>query len=143
MPPPRPATEDYSGRFVLRVPRSLHRKLSREAQREGVSLNTFCVDSLAQSVARTEASTAYTMIVAPAARRDLRFYGGMGRLTLSISPGIGRRIAAMTIDYGSHTTGQTSTPVIQVPNSWATEVSRASRVPHARRCRQTGRRTAS
>ena len=33
--------KEYSGKFVARVPRSLHRKLVEEAEREGVSLNAY------------------------------------------------------------------------------------------------------
>ncbi len=40
VPVPRP-TEDYSGRFVVRIPKSLHRELVEMAERDGVSLNTF------------------------------------------------------------------------------------------------------
>ena len=32
-------TGEYSGKFVVRLPRSLHRDLAEEAEREGVSLN--------------------------------------------------------------------------------------------------------
>jgi antitoxin HicB len=39
---PSPAEEtQYSGRFVLRIPRSLHRDLAAEAEAEGVSLNSY------------------------------------------------------------------------------------------------------
>lgn len=31
----------YSGRFVLRVPRTMHADLAREADREGVSINAY------------------------------------------------------------------------------------------------------
>jgi hypothetical protein len=36
-----------SGRFVLRLPRSLHASLSAEAEAEGVSLNQLCLAKLA------------------------------------------------------------------------------------------------
>ena len=37
---PSPSTqEEYSGKFVIRVPKSLHRKLAETAATEGVSLN--------------------------------------------------------------------------------------------------------
>ena len=38
IPEPR-ADEDYSGKFVVRLPRSLHRELAEAAERDGVSLN--------------------------------------------------------------------------------------------------------
>jgi antitoxin HicB len=38
-----PEPETYSGKFVLRVPKSLHRKLSENAQRENLSLNQFLI----------------------------------------------------------------------------------------------------
>jgi antitoxin HicB len=40
--------EEYSGKFVARVPRSLHRQLAEEADRQGVSLNQLVVALLAQ-----------------------------------------------------------------------------------------------
>jgi antitoxin HicB len=47
-PVPEPAPEEqYSGKFVLRVPRSLHRQLAEAAEAEGVSLNQYCSTALA------------------------------------------------------------------------------------------------
>jgi len=51
IPEPRP-DEDYSGKFVVRVPRSLHRELVDEAQRQGTSLNQYINVALARSVGR-------------------------------------------------------------------------------------------
>ncbi len=51
IPEPAPPLEDQpSGKFTVRVPRSLHRKLSEEARREGVSLNQFVTVALAETV---------------------------------------------------------------------------------------------
>jgi antitoxin HicB len=48
---PEPESEDrYSGKFVLRVPRSLHAELARAAERERVSLNQFAVGALAGAI---------------------------------------------------------------------------------------------
>jgi antitoxin HicB len=51
IPEPRP-DEDYSGKFVVRVPRSLHRELVEEAARQGASLNQYINVALARSVGR-------------------------------------------------------------------------------------------
>ena len=41
--------EDYSGRFVLRVPKTLHRSLTLHSKEEGISLNQYCVYLLSKS----------------------------------------------------------------------------------------------
>mgnify|MGYP005978226703 CR=1 FL=1 len=44
---PMPLTENsYSGKFNVRIPKSLHQKLSVEAEKEGVSLNQYIVYKL-------------------------------------------------------------------------------------------------
>jgi antitoxin HicB len=49
---PEPAGVDhYSGKFMVRVPRSLHRDLARRAEVEGVSLNAIVTTSLAAAMA--------------------------------------------------------------------------------------------
>jgi len=42
--------EEYSGKFMVRIPRSLHRNLVRAAKREGVSLNQYVTSLLAAGV---------------------------------------------------------------------------------------------
>lgn len=49
IPEPR-EDEDYSGKFVVRVPRSMHRKLAEQAQEEGISLNQWIVAALAEAL---------------------------------------------------------------------------------------------
>ena len=49
IPEPRPQ-ESYSGKFVVRVPKSLHRQLVKTANSEGVSLNMFISTALGQAV---------------------------------------------------------------------------------------------
>jgi len=53
IPEPRP-TQDYSGKFVVRVPRSLHRDLVETASGEGVSLNQFINVALARAVGQAD-----------------------------------------------------------------------------------------
>ena len=49
-PPSRRSDEAYSGRWNMRVPRSLHRRLAERA--EGVSLNTLALTLLAEGLGR-------------------------------------------------------------------------------------------
>ncbi len=49
IPEPVENTE-FSGRLVVRMPKSLHKKAARIAERDGVSLNQFIVMSLAEQI---------------------------------------------------------------------------------------------
>ena len=44
--PPATAGKDYSGKFVIRVGRELHKQLAVQAIYEGQSLNAYCVKML-------------------------------------------------------------------------------------------------
>lgn len=51
VPVPEPIREDaFSGKLVLRIPRSLHRDAARLAEREHVSLNQYISTALARTV---------------------------------------------------------------------------------------------
>lgn len=54
--PPPFHDDDFSGRFNLRLPKSLHRRLVRSAAREGISLNQFVMTLLdrTDALARVE-----------------------------------------------------------------------------------------
>jgi predicted HicB family RNase H-like nuclease len=56
VPDPRTAAS-YSGRLMLRMPRSLHAELSGVAEREGVSLNQFIASSLERGLASSAVAT--------------------------------------------------------------------------------------
>ena len=49
IPEPRPA-ESHSGKFVVRLPRSLHRQVAEAAERDGVSLNTYISVAIGRAV---------------------------------------------------------------------------------------------
>jgi len=49
-PIPAPGTGGESGKFVARVPRSLHTRLAARAEQEGVSMNTLVVSMLSEGV---------------------------------------------------------------------------------------------
>lgn len=51
---PQPG-EPPSGKFITRVPRSLHARLAARAQQEGVSMNSLITTFLAESLGRKEA----------------------------------------------------------------------------------------
>ena len=38
--------EDYSGKFVVRIPKTLHKRLAVEANKEGISLNQLALYKL-------------------------------------------------------------------------------------------------
>ncbi|MGC8478163.1 MAG: type II toxin-antitoxin system HicB family antitoxin [Acetobacteraceae bacterium] len=50
VPPPSTEGESFSGKWLLRAPKSLHRHLAERARREGVSLNTLAVALLAEGL---------------------------------------------------------------------------------------------
>ncbi len=47
-----PAPKTYSGQFIQRIPKTLHRQLAKRAESEGVSLNQLTTTLLAQGVVR-------------------------------------------------------------------------------------------
>ena len=50
-PIPAPlSTDQYSGKFLMRVPKTLHRELARRGDLEGVSLNQFALVALSRCV---------------------------------------------------------------------------------------------
>ena len=49
IPEPRDI-DSYSGRFLVRIPRSLHADLARTAEQEGVSLNQLVAAALSAAV---------------------------------------------------------------------------------------------
>lgn len=82
IPEPR-RDEVYSGKFVLRLPRSLHRELAEAAERDNVSLNTFAVSALSKAIGGQMSTSAHpALTVAPswphlseAARKAMRTAG--------------------------------------------------------------------
>lgn len=52
--PPATAGREYSGKFVLRVSKALHKKIAIEAMRAGRSLNSYCAALLEGSPQRAE-----------------------------------------------------------------------------------------
>ena len=41
--------DDYSGQFKLRIPKGLHKSLAEHSQREGISMNQYCVYLLSKN----------------------------------------------------------------------------------------------
>ena len=59
IPEPRPVVE-YSGKFLLRVPKSLHQKLADEAEREGTSINRLAIQLLSVCLDQREITKTVT-----------------------------------------------------------------------------------
>jgi predicted RNase H-like HicB family nuclease len=73
--------EQYSGKFHLRLPRSLHRRLAELAERDGVSLNQCVVTLLARAEAESRGAS-------PSSRRPATVRGtGSTRLRRVASGG--------------------------------------------------------
>ena len=58
IPLPRGDAE-YSGKFIVRVPRSLHRRLAQAAEREGVSLNLYVTSLLGEGVSNSHGTVVH------------------------------------------------------------------------------------
>ena len=55
LPVPEPASGgSFSGRFLLRVPKSIHARMAERAKAEGVSLNTLVLAFIAEGLGRKE-----------------------------------------------------------------------------------------
>src|SRR5258708_2129148 len=59
-PEPVEDDEDFSGRITVRLPKSVHREVVLEAEKEGISLNSYVIASLSCSVAQRLRTTATT-----------------------------------------------------------------------------------
>jgi antitoxin HicB len=57
IPEPAPRADEYSGRALIRLPKSLHRDLTLRAQREGMSFNSLVLTVLAKELGRREERT--------------------------------------------------------------------------------------
>jgi predicted RNase H-like HicB family nuclease len=66
IPEPIENNNDFSGRLVIRIPKSLHKKAAWIAEREGVSLNHFITTSLSESVGEKNANMTAVFISSPA-----------------------------------------------------------------------------
>jgi hypothetical protein len=86
----------YSGRLLLRMPRSLHEELARASDREGVSLNQFITSALAAAVAwnRDDAVSGAPAAVGRPGRMALLLTVNLVLVGLAAAAAIGFLIAA-------------------------------------------------
>lgn len=52
IPKPARGTEEYSGKFNIRMPKSLHKALSEKAKEENISLNQLIIYQLSRGIGR-------------------------------------------------------------------------------------------
>ncbi len=57
VPSDEPDLSEFSGQFKLRMPKSLHRSLSVNAKKEGISMNQYCIYLLSKNDAAHQASS--------------------------------------------------------------------------------------
>lgn len=55
---PEPADASYSGKFVVRIPKTLHKIITEQSKREGLSLNQYVANVLAFAAGQRAALTA-------------------------------------------------------------------------------------
>lgn len=58
IPLPETMEKEYSGKFVVRVPKTLHKKLIQTAKKEGVSLNLLVSSLVSENLGKKEALNA-------------------------------------------------------------------------------------
>lgn len=92
IPDPLDSAEGYSGRIVLRMPKSLHAKAAFAAKNESVSLNQFIVSSVAEMVgaARSHANRVQTIAFGTVAGNFPRY---QEKITLWQTSGFGLPVA--------------------------------------------------
>jgi predicted RNase H-like HicB family nuclease len=61
---------EYSGKFIVRTPRSLHRQLVVSAEQEGVSLNQYVLTLLAQRDAQARVEAKLDALLAAQSRQE-------------------------------------------------------------------------
>lgn len=72
---PLPRTEQqYSGKFLVRIPKGLHRQLAQEAKRQGVSLNQYVESLLATRAALKDISDEFAETVKQLLRMQLNVF---------------------------------------------------------------------
>ena len=55
---PEPKSDnDYSGSFRIRMPKSLHRSLTDDAKKEGISMNQYCIYLLSKEQEKEHCGT--------------------------------------------------------------------------------------
>lgn len=82
---------DFSGRLVLRMPKSLHKKAARLAERDGISLNQFIVSGLAEYVGE-RAHSLQTQVV---------FHTNISNLSLDVTSNVVVSGAIVPIEQSS------------------------------------------
>ena len=65
IPDPIETNNEFSGRLILRIPKSLHKKASWIAERDGVSLNQFITASLSEFVGEKQRSSNLIFVQTP------------------------------------------------------------------------------
>ncbi|MCY3624746.1 MAG: toxin-antitoxin system HicB family antitoxin [Candidatus Dadabacteria bacterium] len=81
--------KDFSGRFLLRLPKSLHRKLSNQAERDGVSLNQHILNLLSEESSALETVIKIKTAITDAAESEKvkqSFSSETFRMTVPLSP---------------------------------------------------------
>jgi predicted RNase H-like HicB family nuclease len=113
--------EDYSGKFVLRVPKWLHRALEKTAKREGISLNQLAVSLLSKGVTdkTTEAVSLQLCVALEQVRGQLANICGAPRIfvgSLEVGKAIPYSIQGFTKNVAAFECNAQSGSVVSSPS---------------------------
>jgi antitoxin HicB len=113
IPEPMENTE-YSGKLVVRLPKSLHKRAAQAADREGVSLNSFIITSIAEQVgSRARPTFVYAHPAQATARLNFQVVFGVGGM-LSTGP-ISLRSYGQPLPSQQHSTSEGQQVMIGIP----------------------------
>lgn len=114
VPKPSQPASDYSGKLLLRMPKSLHAQLARAAETEGVSLNQYLIFRLSASTsARADKASLVEQLADIAANRAMTSVLGCRQYS--------------TVDILKNVYGWDTSAALQIPASSGWQVTKRER----------------
>ncbi len=120
VPQPLVVNDRYSGRVTLRMPKSMHCRVDRCAQDEGVSINAFLVCAVENYLAQSSSRATWAEVAAGATSGPMRI--GAGHIIANTSHPSAKVFPRGTICAGVKTSSSSwSAPAVLRELHWVTE----------------------